>query len=215
MAGVEVMLILVPLITLGYGVEVSLISLWTGVVPSTTVLLIHCRFMFVPVLFKAVYVTISCTAGNLSVCGTSTIMPILRFFGGGKTETSLCWIPIIRLLNKFWWLIPLLVWVIPSRLLANSTCMSLAVAAFNSYPKLFIVMLSNLVTALTSLFGFSSFSLADIVFEFSLCGLKVRLNISEVKLLLSVIAYYCSYIMTCNISSLIFTLDNGIFLWSF
>ena len=43
--------------------------------------------------------------------------------------------------------------------LANSTFEALAVAAFNLYPMLFIVIFE---TALTSLFGFSSFSLAKI-----------------------------------------------------
>ena len=58
--------------------------------------------------------------------------------------------------------------------LANSTREALAVAAFNSYPTLFIVIFA---TELTSLFGFSSFSLAKISFEFSICGINTRLNV--------------------------------------
>ena len=82
------------------------------------------------------------------------------------------------------------------------------VATLHSYPAVFIFMF---VTALTRSFEFSSFSLANIAFGFSLCVMKARLNISAVKLLASFITPSSSYLMTCNISSLIFTLDNGVF----
>ena len=74
-----------------------------------------------------------------------------------------------------------------SESLPISTCESVVVAAFNSYPDSFIVIFA---TASTISSGFSSFSLANLAFEFSICGLDARLNVSAVTLLESVIDYF-------------------------
>ena len=87
---------LFSLIPMGAGVEVILIPLGTRVVPSTTVLLIRCRVLFVPVFFEATSAMISCNPGELSNHGACTIpvmmdkagllfVPILRSNIGGKT----------------------------------------------------------------------------------------------------------------------------------
>ena len=96
-----------------------------------------------------------------------------------------------------------------SGLLANLACASLTKAAFNSYLTLFIVIYA---TAFTSLLELSIFSLANITFKISLFGLNARLKVSKVTLVVSVIASYSSYLMTCNIYSQIFTFYNGVLL---
>ena len=60
---------LVPIIKLGYGVEVPLIPLETEVVPSTPFLLTRHRVMFVLMLLEVASTTISCTLGDLGVYG--------------------------------------------------------------------------------------------------------------------------------------------------
>ena len=185
--------------------EVSPIPLWTWVVPLMPVLMIFRGGLFVPVLLDAAFVTISCTSVELIVCGGSIIALILGFIGGGKIENSSCRIPIVRLLNNSWWVIPLLVWVIFSGSLENLTCASLAVAAFNSYPTSFIVMFLKLMTAVTRLFEFYSLSLENIAFRFSLCGMNSILNVSVVMLLEPVIDSSSYYLTTFRIFSWIFT----------
>ena len=78
---------------------------------------------------------------------------------------------------------------------------------FNSDLESFIV---KLLIALTRLSDFSSFSLVNIVFKFCLCELDVLMNASAVTLLSSAIDSYSSSIMTFNIASQIFVLDNGV-----
>ena len=165
---------------------------------------------------------VSCTVCDLIACG-SCIIPvlidqtcwflasILRSIRGGKTENSLCQILIVRLLKNIWWLVLLLVWVIPYELPGSLTFVSPVVAVFNSYPTSFIVMLA---TALTSLFEFTSFSLANIAFKLFLCKLNARLNVSVVTLLASAIDSYFSSLVTWSISHKIFTFDNGVMLCS-
>ena len=97
-----------------------------------------------------------------------------------------------------------------SGLLEILRCVSLAVAEFNSYLTSFIVVFD---TALTRSSKFSSFSLANIEFGFSLCGLNVILDISAVMFSASVIAYSSSSLMDLNTAFLIFNLDNGVLLW--
>ena len=99
--------------------------------------------------------------------------------------------------------------VILSGLLTDPTCVSLAVTVFNSFPTLFIYVFT---TALTRSSEFSSFSLAKIEFEFSLCELDSRLNLSAVTLLASGIAPSSSSLVTLKTASRIFALDNGVFL---
>ena len=105
----------------------------------------------------------------------------------------------------------LLVWVTVSGLLIISSCASLAVVFFNSYPASFIV---NLLIASTSSSDLSSFSLVKIVSAFSLCELDAWLNALAVMLLASVIYYSSSSIMTSIITSRVFTSDNGVSLLS-
>ena len=88
------------------------------------------------------------------------------------------------------------------------------VAAFNSYLTSFVVMLSMLETVLIILFESYSFSLPNIAFEFSFCGLNAILNVSAVTLLAPIIASPSTYLMTYNIASPTVTLDNGVFLQS-
>ena len=96
-------------------------------------------------------------------------------------------------------------------LLASLTCAPLTVAVFNSYLMSFIVIFA---TESTSLSEFSSFSLENIVFGFYFCELDARLHLSEVTFSGSVIDLSSSSLMTLNTASQIFTLDNGILLWS-
>ena len=85
-----------------------------------------------------------------------------------------------------------------SGLLARSTCTSLTVAVFNSYPTLFIVMF---LTVLTSLFGFSTSSLVNIAFGFSLCDVYARLNVSSLTLLFFVMYPSSSSLMNLSTAS--------------
>ena len=96
-----------------------------------------------------------------------------------------------------------------SRSLAKLTCEYLAVAVFKSYPNFFLVIF---LTASTGSSNFSSFSLVNIAFRFSLCELDARLNVSAVTLLETVIDTSSSFIMTLKTASQIFTLDNGVLL---
>ena len=100
--------------------------------------------LFGPILFEAVSATIYFPAGNRSVC-RACITPVLpskagwllvKIFGsvgGVKTKISSWKILTFKLLNNVWWVVPLQVLVILSRLLAISTCESLSVPLFNSY----------------------------------------------------------------------------------
>ena len=163
------MLILVPVLSLDSRLEVLLIPLWiwveNGVDPSTPVLLIRCRVLFIHALPNVASANISCTSGISSVCGASSIAAILDFVRVDKTETSLM-VP----KQWFWSIIPLLVWVTVSVSLARLTCASLVVALFKSYPTSFIVML---LTALTSSPNFPAYHSQWLLSDFSLwTGLK-------------------------------------------
>ena len=130
----------------------------------TPVLLIYRGVLFVHEFPNAASSKISFAAVIRSVCGASPIAEILGFVNRGKTETS----PMVQNINYFWSTIMLLVSVTVSGLLARSTYVSLAVTVFNSYPPSFILIF---LTLLTSLCDFSSFSLVNIAFVFSLCEL--------------------------------------------
>ena len=104
-----------------------------------------------------------------------------------------------------------LVLVTVSGLFIRSPCVALAVAVLNSYPVSFIF---KLLIALTISSNFSSFSLVNIVFEFSICELDVWLNASSVTFLSSANDSYSSSIMTFSIDSRIFMLGNGVLLLS-
>ena len=201
--------VLVPLflaLSLESGVKYLLITLSIvldiGMDISTPLLMIHWSVLIVHTLPDVASAKISFTAGVSSVCGVSLNVV---FLGGGTTKNYL----MVRQLNNLWSRIPLLVWVTVSRLLVRSTCASLAVALFNSYPALFIV---KILIALSSLSDLSSFSLVKIASTFSLCKLDAWLNTSAVTLLVSVIDSSSSYITTFKIAPQIFTLDNGLLL---
>ena len=149
-------------------------------------------------------------SANLRVYVAITAETIFGFIRGVKTETVL----IIRIFNKVFWAIPVLLWVILSRSLANLNFSPLEVAVFNSYPTSLIVVFSKLVTVLTSLFEFSSLSLTNIAFKFPLYILNTRINASAVNLLASVIASSYYFLLTFNIASQIFTFDTGVLLQS-
>ena len=127
------MQILVPVLSLKYGVEVLIIPLWIGMeigmYTSTPVLVIQCVVLFFHALSNITSVKISCTAGISSICGASSITSTIGFVSRGKTETS----TMVQKLNHFWSKIPLLVWVTVSRLLVRSPCASCVVAVFKSY----------------------------------------------------------------------------------
>ena len=76
----------------------------------------------------------------------------------------------------FWSIIMLIVCVTVYGSISRSTCVSITVAMLNSYTTPFIVMF---LTASTSLSNILSFSLANIVFEFSLCELDMTTHISS------------------------------------
>ena len=85
--------------------------------------------------------------------------------------------------------------------LIRSPCVTLAGAVLNSDPVSFIF---KLLIASTRLSNFSSFSLVNIVFEFSLCELDALLNASAVTLLSYAIDSYSYSIMPFKIASQIF-----------
>ena len=165
---------LVTTIPIRSGEEVSLIlqarPMFTGVVPSNTVLLTFCGVLLVHLLPGVASAEILFAAGIIRICGASTI----RFDGGGWTWTSL----IFRYLNNFLSNILLLVWVSVSGpllvkvtvygLLVIPPCASLTVALFYSYPASFIV---KLLIASTRLSNLSIFSLVKTASKFYLCEL--------------------------------------------
>ena len=171
---------------------------------STPVLLIHCRVLLVYAFPDVESSKITFTTGIRSICDTSLI---IGFVGGGNIETYL----MVRQLNNVWSKILLLVWVTVSGFLSILPCESLAVTVFNSYPASFNVKLFIEWTRSSDL---SIFSLVNIASKFSLCELDAWMNASEVTLSASVIDYSSSSIMTFNINSRIFTLDNGVLLFS-
>ena len=197
----------VTIIKIRDGDEVSLIPqewpILPGMVPSTPILIIFRGVLLVHALPGVASTNIFFTASVISICAAS----ITGFVGGVKAEIY----PMVRQLNNVSSSILLLVWVTASELFVRLPCASLAVALFNSYPASFIV---KLFIASTRLSNFSSLSLVKTVFKFSLYELDAWLKASAVRLLSSIIDSYSASIMNFSIASWIFTLDNGVSLFS-
>ena len=133
------------------------------------------------------YVRGACRNPVIMVNAGWLFVPIRGSVGGFNTEISSCWILIIQLLNKFWW-------VFTAGLSANWTCTSLVFAQFKSFATLFIVMF---ITEPIIFFPASS------IVIFATLSIRLFLMSFIVKISTSLIRFSLSFLigMSTNVST--------------